>query len=173
MSSMDDIGLPAPGVEDALTTGRRSARCQRIEVITRGERRRVWDVDQKRDIVLASLQPGVRPADVARHHGINTGLLYTWRRKMLEGQLGGAPRPVPGFARVEIAANPAEVERPGVERSGPDGGSQATRDISPPPLPSGGGGLIEVVLPGGVCVRVDTQVDGRALRRVLAALEGR
>jgi len=33
--------------------------------------------------------------------------------------------------------------------------------------------LIEVVLPGGVVVRVDARVDERALRRVLAALEGR
>ncbi len=34
-------------------------------------------------------------------------------------------------------------------------------------------GLIEVVLPGGVVVRVDAHVDERALRRVLAALEAR
>jgi hypothetical protein len=33
--------------------------------------------------------------------------------------------------------------------------------------------LIEIVLPSGVSVRVDAQVDGRALRRVLGALEGR
>jgi hypothetical protein len=33
--------------------------------------------------------------------------------------------------------------------------------------------LIEVVLPGGVSVRVDASVDARALRRVLGALEGR
>jgi transposase len=57
-------------------------------VITRGERRRAWAMEQKREIVLESLQPDVRPADVARRHSINTGLLYTWRRQMLEGQLG-------------------------------------------------------------------------------------
>jgi hypothetical protein len=34
-------------------------------------------------------------------------------------------------------------------------------------------GLIEIVLPCGVSVRVDTHVDGHALRRVLGALEGR
>jgi len=33
-------------------------------------------------------------------------------------------------------------------------------------------GLIEIVLPGGPTVRVDAQVDDRALRRVLAALRG-
>jgi hypothetical protein len=34
-------------------------------------------------------------------------------------------------------------------------------------------GLIEIVMPDGVTLRVDAQVDGRALRRVLGALEGR
>jgi hypothetical protein len=34
-------------------------------------------------------------------------------------------------------------------------------------------GLIEIVLPGGVSVRVDAEVDGRALRRVLNALASR
>ena len=33
-------------------------------------------------------------------------------------------------------------------------------------------GLIEIVLPGRISVRVDAQVDDRALRRVLAALRG-
>ena len=96
---MEDMGLAEPEAEHALTTGRMSARSQRIELITRGERRRSWAIEQKREIVLESLQPGARPADVARQYGINTGLLYTWRRKMLEGQLGDAPRLLPSFAR--------------------------------------------------------------------------
>jgi len=33
--------------------------------------------------------------------------------------------------------------------------------------------VIEVVLPSGVLVRVDATVDGRALRRVLSALDDR
>jgi hypothetical protein len=33
--------------------------------------------------------------------------------------------------------------------------------------------LIEIVLPCGVSLRVDAHVDGRALRRVLGALDGR
>ncbi len=40
------------------------------------------------------------------------------------------------------------------------------------PLPRADG-LIEIVLTGGVLVRVDAQVDGRALRRVLGALAER
>ena len=104
MSFMDDIAVAAPEPEHASTTGRRSARSQRIEVITRGERRRAWGMEQKREIVIESLQLDARPADVARRHGINTGLLYTWRRQMLAGQLGEAPRLLPRFARVDTTA---------------------------------------------------------------------
>jgi hypothetical protein len=35
------------------------------------------------------------------------------------------------------------------------------------------GGLIEIVLPNGILVRVDTKVDDRALRRVFEALQAR
>jgi hypothetical protein len=34
-------------------------------------------------------------------------------------------------------------------------------------------GLIELVMPSGVVVRMDAHVDGRALRRILGALEER
>jgi hypothetical protein len=34
-------------------------------------------------------------------------------------------------------------------------------------------GLIEILLPSGVSLRVDAKVDARALHRVLAALEAR
>jgi transposase len=173
MSSMDGIGLAQVGTEHASTTDRRSACSPRIEVITRGERRRVWAIEQKREIVLESLHPDVRPADVARRHGINTGLLYTWRRQMLEGQLGDASRRLPSFARVDIAPAPAEPEpEPISQRPGDLGGLPAAQRVSVPAAP-GSGGVIEIMLPSGVAVRVDARVDGRALRRVLAALEGR
>ena len=55
-------GLAAKG---AHTTGRMSARSQRIEVITRGERRRRWSVEQKREIAAESLEPGKSPITVA------------------------------------------------------------------------------------------------------------
>jgi len=39
--------------------------------------------------------------------------------------------------------------------------------------PAKGRGLIEIDLGPGLCVRVDAEVDGDALARVLAVLEGR
>jgi hypothetical protein len=64
----------------------------------------------------------------------------------------------PTFAEVEIAS--AQSDRADPEPSSPD-------VLSRPP------GLIEILLPTNVTLRVDAQVDGSALRRVLAALAGR
>jgi transposase len=142
-------------------------------VITRGERRRSWALDQKREIVVESLQPEARPADVARRHGINTGLLYTWRRQMLEGQLGAPPRRLPSFARVDIAVAEAAPDAGAMsQEAGVPAGPMAVPRVAAPMAPTRGG-VIEIVLPTGVTVRVDAQVDGPALRQVLAALAGR
>ena len=131
------------------TNDRMSAGMQRIEVITRGERRR-WSLEEKQAIVAESLAPNASLMAVARRHGIGTGLLYAWRHQLLGRRSGEAAC----FARVELMNEPRRL-------SGPDTVASAK--------PSG---LIEIVLPGGATVRVDAQVDDRALRRVLAALRG-
>jgi len=43
-----------------------------VEVITRGERRRAWAPDQKREIVMESLGPELTLTEVARKHGIGS-----------------------------------------------------------------------------------------------------
>lgn len=150
-------------MESAHMTGRMSARSRRIEVITRGERRRRWSVEQKREIAAESLEPGISPITVARRYGISSGLLYTWRRHLLEGSLGTTPRPVARFARVDVMAMPTD---PVPTSSSP----QAASVPGPINHPDG---MIEIALPGGVSVRVDAHVDSGALRRVLAALARR
>jgi transposase len=85
-----------------------SARSQRVEVITRGERRRRWSVEQKREIAAESLEAGVSPITVARRYGISSGQLYTWRRHLLEGSLGTSAQPVARFARVDVMATPTD-----------------------------------------------------------------
>ena len=146
--------------EDAPTITRKSVREQPVEVITRGERRRVWTDTQKHDIVLESLMPGGSPIAVARRHGIGTGLLYTWRRQMVEGQLKALMPAAPSF--VPVAAMP-------------EGQAAAAAPISPKAAPAAAAidGIpewIEIVLPDGATVRVGATVDEAALRRVLAAL---
>jgi transposase len=130
----------------------------RVEVITRGERRRVWTLEQKCEIVAESLGSALTPTEVARKHGISSGLLYGWRQKLLSGQMTHLRQSPPSFAEVEIA--PTQSDRADPEPSGSD-----VQSRSP--------GLIEIMLPENVMLRVDAQVDGPALRRVLAALTGR
>ena len=146
--------------EDAPTITRKSVREQPVEVITRGERRRVWTDTQKHDIVLESLMPGGSPIAVARRHGIGTGLLYTWRRQMVEGQLKALMPAAPSFMPVAAV---------------PDNQTAAAAPISSRMVPAaaaidGDPGRIEIVLADGVTVRVGAAVDEVALRRVLAAL---
>jgi transposase len=162
---MDDEAVePVSGAESAHTTGRMSVRSQRVEVITRGDRRRRWSVEQKREIAAESLEPGISPITVARRYGISSGLLYTWRRHLLEGSLGTASQPVAKFARVEVMALPALSSR---------ATSPSPQPAPPPHSMNHPDGRIEIALPGGVIVRVDAQVDGGALGRVLAALARR
>ncbi len=148
--------------EDALTTGRTSVRMPRIEVITRGERRRVWSVEQKREIVAESLGPDLTPTEVARKYGLSSGLLYNWRRQVLDAQMALASRPLPSFSRVEIELAQTDLV------------AQRLDTVQPQPvvLPRPPG-LIEIVLADGTTLRVDAAVDEKALRRVLAALSPR
>ncbi len=158
MEMDDEPGEPGAEVEGAQTTSRMSARSQRIELITRGERRRRWSVEQKREISAESLEPGISPITVARRYGISSGLLYTWRRLLLEESFGTTSRPMAKFARVDVMAMPAHPTPP------------LPQPVPPPNSPNHPDGLIEIALPGGVNVRVDAHVDSGALRRVLAAL---
>jgi transposase len=155
---MDDV-LPTGGLdESAHTTGRKSARSQRVEIITRGERRRSWTLEQKREIVAESLGSELTPTEVARKHAISSGQFYTWRRQLLSMPGAVIERVMPRFAEAALA--PAS---PGAAEPAPIGGAA-------PPAATRAGGVIEILLPGGVSLRVDAEVDGGALRRVLDAV---
>jgi transposase len=133
---------------------RLSARTEQIELRVRRERHRRWGPEEKLRIVRETLLPGTVIADVARRHGIGTGLLYTWRKAMLASA-------VSGFAPVEV--QPAlEVEsRP----------PATPKTAGPGRRPSSG--RIEIEFPSGLRVRVDGGVDDTVLRGVLAALDDR
>jgi transposase len=151
-------------VEDVRTIGRKGTVRGRVEVLAR-ERRRTWTMEQKRAIVAESLGSELTPTEVARKYAISSGLLYSWRQQVLGGQVSVVTGPAPSFARVDLA--PALQAPDGSEPVSP------AAPVTPPPPPSRPDGVIEVVLPHGVLVRVDATVDGRALRRVLSALDDR
>jgi transposase len=155
-----------PVTEDAHTIGHKSGRSPRVEVITRGERRRIWAPEQKREIVAESLGPDLTPTEVARKYAISSGLLYTWRQQILGGQMSRPACTAASFAQVELAPAPRQLE-------GPD--AKPERKAAPPEPAAAlrPDGLIEIVLPGGVTLRVDAGVDGPALRRVLEVVAAR
>jgi transposase len=146
-----------------------SARTQRVEVITRGERRRRWSIEQKREIVAESLGAGVTPTEIIRKHGISSGQLYTWRQQLTRRIGAELPGSSANFARVDVVvAQRQETATPMADASlAAVAGPHAAVPLVALPCAEG---LIEIVLPGGASVRVDAQVDGRALRRVLGAL---
>ena len=130
-----------------------------MELLSGRECRRRWSVTDKLRIVAETQEPGARISGVAARHGVCESLVFTWRRQAREGVLV-APEmatfmPVRMFGPLEPAT--AAVPHPS---------SQALTS----PRPSSG--LIEIELGNGRQVRVDSDVNLAALRRVLTALRG-
>lgn len=125
-----------------------------MEVITGRERRRRWSTSDKLRIVAETREPGARIGAVAARHNVCESLVFTWRRQAREGVLVAPEMAV--FMPVRMFETPAPTTPP---------------DSSPPPArpPSG---LIEIELGNGQHVRVGSDVNLAALRRVLAALRG-
>src|SRR5271170_7977798 len=108
---MDEVLWTRGLDESGHTTGRKSARNRPIEIITRGERRRSWTVEQKREIVAESFGAELTPTEVARKHAISSGQLYTWRHELLGARAELVTRSAPRFAEVALgsAALPSEA----------------------------------------------------------------
>jgi transposase len=144
-----DTPTIANPAEIARTSTRTSARNPTVELITRGEPRRRWSIEQKQAIAAESLAPGASPTVVARRYGISSGLLYNWRKALLAAQPGFAA----GFARVEIADHDRSAVLPLLP--------------APPPQPAE---QIEITLPDGTTLRAPARIDPRALRGLVHAL---
>jgi transposase len=113
--------------------------------------RRFRSLQEKRQIVQASLQPGSSVAEMARRHGLNANLLFAWRRLHAQGLLGARTRRVGKSARtlmlpVQVSASPGLPTSPS---------SRA---------------YIEVVLADGTVIRSVGLVERGALEQVLSLL---
>ena len=143
---------------------------RRIEVITRGERRRRWSIEEKREIVAESLGPGVRPSEIIHKYGITSGQLYAWRQQLTRRVDGQSARLRTSFAQVDVSGGERELPAAAVAETSAASASKPQAQV-PAITSSRTKGLIEIILPGGSLVRVDAHVDERALRCVLAALQ--
>ena len=136
---IEDIG--AAGAS-ALVSGHMSNRMSsRITVV--GGRRR-WSVDQKLAILREAFGPDGSVSATCQRHAVGSGMLYTWRRQALAGDLTRAKRTQPpSFAEVEVSV---------------------------PSAVTAGSGQIGIELPSGVRLTVDAAVDADALARVVSVL---
>ncbi len=170
---MDDAEIMPNGSEilrSARTSAHTSPLKQRVEVITRGARRN-WRLEEKREIVLASLAPGAMSSAICRQHGIGSGQLSVWRGEFRNGKLGHPTPPILNFAQAVVQTAP--------KLSTPEAQLPVPRQDSVPVCgpkrrgrtPLKDGDLIEIALPNGTVVRVGVDVDQAALGRVLAALK--
>mgnify|MGYP003382394074 FL=1 len=57
----------------------------RVEVITSVQRRRRWSTSEKVRLVEEAMQPGSSVSLVARRHGLSPSLLFSWKKRMIEG----------------------------------------------------------------------------------------
>ena len=126
-------------------------------VVRTPRRRREHSAEFKRELVGRSLEPGVSVAAIAMEGGINANLLFSWRRKQLQGmaQADGAAPHQPAAVLLPVSIETAPTERP-------------CASSMPSPVRSSAG-TIEIEI-GSARVRLRGGVDEASLRMVLTAL---
>jgi transposase len=134
----------------------------KLEVVTRVERRRRWTEAEKAAVLSETDVAGANVAAVAQKHGISRSLIYNWRSarqaKAVAAMPGTGPVtfiPIGVVGEAQTSAPPEPVVTSGNEVA-------AGIDRR---------GVIEIELANGARLRVDGQVNERALGRVLRALK--
>jgi transposase len=122
---------------------------------TSQERRRKkrWPDALKREIVAATLQPGASVSVIARQYDVNANQVFSWRRQYRELARPSPDLSKPGLVAVTITPDPAP-------------------EAAAPPTP-GISDAIEIEVCGTYRIRVGSNFDCRALKRVLDVLRRR
>jgi transposase len=140
-------------------------RMSEVEVLARVERRRRWTPAEKAALLAEVEAEGGKIRVVARRHGISESLLYNWRSAKKAAVEAGAGSSGPiTFLPIGVIGDPANEPRamvPSLER--PRSARRAAKVRA---------GAIEITLPDGSRVCVDTMVNEAALLRVIRAVRG-
>ena len=104
--------------------------------------RREWSLAEKRAIVAETRLAGANISAISRRHGAAQSLIYQWRKTF------PSPGTEPKFLTVAVATPAAPVPSP-VEKTT----------------------MIEIELAFGRKLRVASDIDAMALRRIITALE--
>src|SRR5215213_9152360 len=129
----------------STTTGTNGDSFRRLEVVTGVGRRRRWSLEEKARIVAESLDPTTTSSAVARRYGLHASQLFVWRQQLQWSASSAETIGGPTFVPVLLAEDSA--------------------------APAGTVGRMEIAL-GPAVVRVGTDVDAAALRRVLEVVRG-
>jgi len=131
------VGEASPLATDTL--GRRTAP------------RRLRTAEEKLRIVRETLVAGASVAEVARRHGVNANLLFSWRRQHEQGVLAERTRPPRAAKMLPVRITPPSAL----------------------PSPATAEPAIEIELPCGARLRVIGDVAADRLTAVLSALARR
>jgi transposase len=129
----------------STTTGTNVDSFRRLEVITGVGRRRRWSLEDKARIVAESLDPATTSSAVARRYGLHASQLFVWRQQLQRSAASPETIGRPAFVPVLVAEDSAAPTEPA--------------------------GRMEIAF-GPAVVRVGTDVDAAALRRVLEVVRG-
>ncbi len=78
----------------------------------KGQKKRIWTVAQKLEIVHKHLENHISIKKLAKEYGINHGQVSVWTKKYLEGgEAALAARPGNKFAALHTSKSLSEVER--------------------------------------------------------------
>jgi transposase len=152
-------------LDDSHQDSHQAGSYRRIELITGGARRRRWTAEEKAGILAESFQPGAKVSDVARRHGVNRGLLWTWRHQARKRGMVAEQAFVPVRIVEEASAPPTSATAKRRQECSIGGRPESVRAG-----PATGSIDIEI---GGARVRISGAVDAAALRQVLTHLERR
>ena len=108
-------------------------------------RRRIWDDDEKRQIVAQTQVPGISVSRVARRYDVNANLVFKWLR---DPRFRPAEEEVSTFLPVEVRRDP----------------------VTPSVEPAVSDGKIEVTLPNGYRLCIRGAFDADAVSRLVRGL---
>ncbi|MCB8840842.1 transposase, partial [Aurantimonas sp. VKM B-3413] len=128
----------------------------RIDLVRDGGGRRHWPTVLKEEIVMAALEKDASVAAVARQHDVDPSSIYRWIRKLrLDAQDQG-----PTFLPVAVSPEIEPHEGPGRDR-----------DVAADARSSERQRCVEIELSGNRVIRIDAEIDARALARILEVVD--
>ena len=123
--------------------------------MARPRKHRLWTDEEKRSICLQTRGPGVSVAQVARRYAMNANLIFKWLKDPRYGP-AAVVDDTPVFLPVEI--RPETLVGAPLSEAGRIG------------LCGGDLGRLEIILSGGVCLKVEGGFDGVELARLVKGL---